>query len=72
MYDLTPIERQFGGFGGCDGGQEACGGDFAGIGGEDAVDFFPDLEFVGFEADADEGGAKIGVASSDLLMNAGG
>jgi len=46
---LAAVEGEFGGFGGRDGVQEACGGDFARIGGEDAVDFFPDLEFAGMK-----------------------
>jgi len=51
---------------GGDNGNESRGGDFARVGGEDTINFFPDLEFVCVEADGAEGSAEVGVSTADL------
>lgn len=63
--DLGAVEGEFGGFGGRHGREECRRGHLARVRGEDAVDFFPDLQFGGLDADCDEGGAEVGVAASD-------
>lgn len=63
--DFGAVVSEFGGFFGGDDGDELSGRDFAGVGGEDSVDFFPDLEFVGVDTDGEEGGAEVGVAAAD-------
>lgn len=63
--DLGAVVGEFCGFLGCDHGDEARGGDLTWVGGKDPVDFFPHLEFVGIEADSEEGAAEVGVAAAD-------
>jgi hypothetical protein len=67
MDDLAAIVGELGGLVGGDDRDETSGRDLARVGGEDAVDFFPDLELGGFKTDGDEGGTEVGVASTDLL-----
>lgn len=66
MDDFGTVVCQFGGLVGRDDGHEAGRGDFARVGSEDPVDFFPDLELAGGEADGAEGGAEVGVPPPDL------
>ena len=54
------------GFLGGDNGNESRGRDFARIGSEDTVNFFPDLELVCVEADGAEGSAEVGVSTANL------
>ena len=65
---LRAVEGQFGCFGRCDRVQQSRGRHFARVCGEDAVDFFPDLQLVCAQTDRDQGGAEIGVAPSDLVQ----
>lgn len=64
--DFGAVVGQLGGFFRGDHAEEAGGRDFAGVGGEDAVDFLPNLELGGGEADGAEGRAEVGVAATDL------
>lgn len=70
VNDLGAVEGELGGFGGGDCVEEAGGRDFARVRGEDAVDFLPDLEFLCAQADCYEGGAEVGVASTDGVEEA--
>ena len=63
--DFAAVESEFAGLVRCERGEEAGGRDFAWVGGENAVDFFPDLELGGLEADGDEGGAEVAVATAE-------
>ena len=67
MYYFGAVESQLRRLARCYGGQESGRWYFAGIGGDDAVDFFPYLELFCFESDADQGGAEVGIASAYFL-----
>lgn len=54
---FAAVEGQLPCFVGSEGGEELGGGDFSRVGGEDAINFLPDLELAGGETDGDEGGA---------------
>ncbi|KAI3485790.1 hypothetical protein L1887_50836 [Cichorium endivia] len=64
--DFRAVVGELCGFLGSDGGDEACGGHLARVGGEDAIDLLPDLELLGLDADGAESGAEVGVAAADL------
>ena len=66
MHDLAAIVRQLGSFVWGDDWYKPRRGYLSGIGSEDPVDFFPDLEFGGGEAGGEEGGEEVGVAAADL------
>ena len=66
MHNLAPIIRQLRRLIGTNQRYQSRCGDFSWVGGEDAVDFFPDLQFGGGEAGGEEGGEEVGVAAADL------
>lgn len=72
MHDLASVVRQLCCFFWGDDGDETRGGHLARVGGENSVDFFPDLEFGGIEACGEEGGAEVGVATADLAEEGAG
>lgn len=66
VNDFGPIEGQFGSLGGCDRGQQASSGHFAGVCSKDAINLLPDLQFRGTNADSNESGAEVSVSTTDL------
>jgi hypothetical protein len=64
--DFRSIEGQLGSLGWGDRGQQTSSGHLARVCGEDAVDLFPDLQLGGANADSNQSGAKVGVATSNL------
>ena len=64
--DFRTVVGELRRFLGGDNGDESCGGDFARVGSEDTINFFPDLEFVCVKADGAEGSAEVGVSTADL------
>lgn len=62
------VEGQLGGLGGRDGRDEARRGHLGWVGGEDAVDFLPDLQLVGFQAYGRQRGAQVRVATADVAV----
>lgn len=68
MYDFTAVVGEFGGLvGGYDWYKAGCG-HFSWIGGENAIDFFPYLEFGGIEADGKQCCEEVRVAPADLAQ----
>ena len=63
--DFAAVVGQFRGLVRGDEGQQAGEWGFARVGGEDAVDFFEDVEFAGGCGDGEEGGGEVGVAAAD-------
>jgi hypothetical protein len=66
VNDLRAVVREFGGFFRSDGTQQTGGRDFARVGGEDSVDFFPDLKLRGTSTDGAEGSAEVRITATDL------
>lgn len=64
--DFRSVEGQFGSLRGSDRGQQASGGHLAGVCSEDTIDLLPDLQLGGANADSNQSGAKVGVATSNL------
>jgi hypothetical protein len=64
--DFRSIEGQFGSLGWGDRGQQTSGRYLARVCSEDTIDLLPDLQFRGANADSNQGGAKVGVATSNL------
>lgn len=64
--DFRTVVSKLRGFLGGDDGNESRGGDFAWVGGEDTVNFFPDLEFVCVETDGAKSCAEVGVPAANL------
>src|ERR1700683_4975763 len=71
MQDFRAEVGEFGGFIEADDFDAPGFGTDSGIGGQDAVDIGPDLDAVGAQARADDGGGKIRTASSDGGGDAG-
>jgi hypothetical protein len=70
--DLGAVEGQLGGLAGRDGVEEARGRHLARVGGENAVDLLPDLEFLGAQAHGGQSSAEIRVATADVLQQTAG
>jgi hypothetical protein len=64
--DFRSIEGQFGSLGWGDRGQQTSGRYLARVCSEDTIDLLPDLQFRGANSDSNQGGAKVGVATSNL------
>ena len=71
MQNFRAEVGEFGGFVEADDFDAARFGTDPGVGGEDAVDVGPDLDALGAQAGAEDGGGKIGTASSDGRCDAG-
>lgn len=63
--DFGTIVCELSGFFRSDDGDELRGGNLARVGGEDAVNFFPDLKLVGVNADCEEGSTEVSVPAPD-------
>lgn len=59
MNDFGSVVGQFGSFLRSDRREESSGGDFARVGGEDSVDFFPDLKLGCRSSDGTESSTEI-------------
>jgi len=66
MDDFGTVVGKLRGFLRGDNGDESGGTDFAGVGGEDTINFFPDLELICIEPNGTEGSAEVGVSTADL------
>lgn len=68
--DLGTIEGQLSSLTGRDGVKKASGGHLAWVGGEDTVDFLPDLQLLGTQANSSESSTQVGVATAHVLQEA--
>lgn len=66
--DFGAVKGQLGGLGWGDGRDESGGGDLGRVGGEDAINFLPDLKLISPEADSSQGSAEIRVATADVTI----
>jgi hypothetical protein len=64
--DFRSVEGQLGSLGRGDGGQQASSRHLTRVRSEDTVDLLPDLQLGGANADSNQSGAKVGVATSNL------
>ena len=66
MNDFGSVVGQFGSFFRSDRREESGGGNFARIGSEDSVNFFPHLKLGCMSTDRAESGAEIRITSTNL------
>ena len=66
MYDLTPVISQFCRFLGRDDGYHSRREHFAGVGGENAIDLLPYLQFRRLQTNSQDCGTKVGITSPYL------
>lgn len=69
VNDLGAVEGQLGSLRRRDGCEEARRRHLGRVSGEDAVDFLPDLQLLGLEADGAESSAQVSVAAADIAIN---
>ena len=70
VNDLGAIEGQLSSLRGRNAGEQCSGWDLARVGGEDAIDFLPDLEFPGLDTNCNQCSAEIGVSASNGVQKA--
>lgn len=68
MDDFRSVKGQLGGLGRRDGGDQPRRRHLGWVGCEDAVDFLPDLQLIGFQADRRQRGAQVRVAAADIAV----
>ena len=66
--DLGTIEGQLSSLARGDGVKKASGGHLTRVGSKDTVDFLPDLQLFGTQANSSESSAKVGVATAHVLQ----